>query len=193
MLIGILLPALSRAREQANRSACAANLRSILQANATYIHDRKRLATWSDTSFIAIWNGTDYVEYGQLIAEGTTDKRLFRCPSSWCGVFDDAAYGLDNVGVAGRTAVTFYAQRGRIDGAPRTTVDMVQMKSLLFDLGGDVSFTVGGTPVTANFRTHPGGVNAAYTDGHVSFITGTFAVDPANTPAVWAALDAATQ
>lgn len=41
LLISILLPSLSRAREQARRSVCAANLRSIAQATNTYANENR--------------------------------------------------------------------------------------------------------------------------------------------------------
>jgi prepilin-type processing-associated H-X9-DG protein/prepilin-type N-terminal cleavage/methylation domain-containing protein len=41
LLVGILLPALGRAREQANATACAANLRQVVTAATMYANDNK--------------------------------------------------------------------------------------------------------------------------------------------------------
>src|SRR5881392_1738822 len=41
VLIGLLLPALTKAREQSNRTACLANLRSLAQGMLLYANDSR--------------------------------------------------------------------------------------------------------------------------------------------------------
>lgn len=79
LLISILLPALGRAREQANRTACLANLRSLGQAMYLYCgahHDRlpnsSPANTWDDTL-----GGRALPEMAVTYATAG----VFRCPS----------------------------------------------------------------------------------------------------------------
>ena len=57
LLIAILLPALTKAKAQAMRTACAANLRTIGQALAVYIHDTKYYPGEANNTpvFYAVW------------------------------------------------------------------------------------------------------------------------------------------
>jgi len=47
LLISILLPALSKARDQANRVKCMANVRQLCTANTMYCDDNKGFVAWS--------------------------------------------------------------------------------------------------------------------------------------------------
>ena len=59
VLIAILLPSLGKAREQANIAKCAANMRSIAQANLVYINDNGgRMIIGEVASGKALQNGT---------------------------------------------------------------------------------------------------------------------------------------
>ena len=60
VLIGILLPVLSRAREQANRTKCLANLRTIGQAVFDYANtNRDRLPNGNGPQ---VWDDADAAE-----------------------------------------------------------------------------------------------------------------------------------
>ncbi len=195
VLISLLLPALSIAKEQANRVKCAANLRGILQANTTYIGDRQHLLTCYVPSSLTIWEPAGYHEYGQLIEQGLCAKEQFRCPSSEAPTLPESTYGVEFVGVAGRTAITLYAQRGQQELTPKNPGEMRTMKALLYDMQSDAvvydaatHLPIGVTP----FVTHRGGVNVAYTDGHVSFVNGNFSYTGDMLP-VWQRFDNSAQ
>src|SRR5687768_11858103 len=79
ILISILLPTLSRARESANRSACLSNLRSVGQMFLIYAHDNKRqipLGTRSNVYMESYWIRRDgdssirWVTWGPLYRAG---------------------------------------------------------------------------------------------------------------------------
>src|SRR5262245_43214704 len=57
LLVGILLPALNKAREAANRARCAANMRSAVQALHVYLSESKGWLPGPSTSG-AGWNRT---------------------------------------------------------------------------------------------------------------------------------------
>lgn len=91
VLIGILLPVLGRARETANRTACAANMRAAGQAILLYINANKGALPFpggvTATPSDAIW--WQNVRIADIGKEGVgpymklspTDLRLFRCPT----------------------------------------------------------------------------------------------------------------
>ena len=87
LLISILLPALSKAREQANRVACLSNMRQIGIAFLGYLHDNKDrfprpAVAVTDEDWI-------YWQPGRKLADsriapyagGSFLPKLFRCPS----------------------------------------------------------------------------------------------------------------
>ena len=79
LLIALLLPALSRAREQANRTGCLANLRSLGQAMHLYANAyRDRLPNSNlTTTWDPVTGGAALVEF----ARDYTAAGVFRCPS----------------------------------------------------------------------------------------------------------------
>jgi prepilin-type N-terminal cleavage/methylation domain-containing protein/prepilin-type processing-associated H-X9-DG protein len=80
VLIGILLPVLSRAREQANRTKCLANLRTIGQAVFDYANaNRDRLPNGNGPQ---VWLDPEAANWVMKnFAEDLGDGRVFHCPS----------------------------------------------------------------------------------------------------------------
>src|SRR3954453_13358891 len=76
LLIGILLPALQKAREQANSTACLANLRTIGQSCLTYTTDYKgvvvpaQFIAQSAPSGPAAFFATPYETWATILIEG---------------------------------------------------------------------------------------------------------------------------
>ena len=87
LLIAMLLPALSKARESANRVRCCSNLRSVGQFIYLFAHDHKgRVPEGQDTpstgfgSYIPTWMYTK--DYFVLVDNYGANQKLFICPSS---------------------------------------------------------------------------------------------------------------
>ena len=90
VLVGILMPALTRAREAANRTNCLSNLRSMMQAAHLYALNSKddlSIGCSSDQyrGAFYIWNGQVYQSFGltvyyminnRTVAPGATDPQL---------------------------------------------------------------------------------------------------------------------
>ena len=88
VLIGILLPALSRAQESARRTQCLSNLRQVHQAFALYAlvnRDQVPIGYRRTKQFNSmVWSNTSgaYVLFGLLYPFGGMDSpRVFFCPS----------------------------------------------------------------------------------------------------------------
>ena len=85
ILAGMLLPALSRAREQARRTVCISNLKQIGLATHMYAMDHDgNLPTTTEPNHYANWiiynNGP--IGNGILIKKGYINAELVGCPSS---------------------------------------------------------------------------------------------------------------
>ena len=134
VLIGILLPVLSKAREHANRTACLSNLHQIGVALVLYANaNQGRLP-----------NGNDSDYYGpddqQLVLVGFNAEYMrntpavFRCPSSRLAPpqsIDSSDIGEEN---SARMSYDFYSLYWNSDFGPRLT--RVNMAPLAWDLNG---------------------------------------------------------
>src|SRR4051812_27246766 len=96
VLIGILLPALSRAREAAKRTQCLSNLRQVgtyLQIYANQFNGAVPLGRWdwkAEMNYV-VHNGVDYINFGLLIPPGIiktepgdgagNEAAIFFCPT----------------------------------------------------------------------------------------------------------------
>ena len=83
LLIAILMPALGRAREQAQRAACQSNMRQLVTAWITYAGDNKGRLVPSATNasgWVNSGNTQAAVESGLLYKYLNTSK-AYRCPS----------------------------------------------------------------------------------------------------------------
>ena len=92
ILIGVLLPSLQKAREQANRTACLSNMRSIGQMMLLYAHDNQRqisLGTQSNRYQESYWislnlgDGRRFCSWGPYHrASLMKSPGVMYCPSS---------------------------------------------------------------------------------------------------------------
>lgn len=90
LLIALLLPALSKAREESRATACASNLRQIGLGHAMYQGD-------NDDWTLALSSGTFYYWYEVLRKDYVKSDDVFLCPSDIHGRFNDESvtYGLN--------------------------------------------------------------------------------------------------
>jgi len=169
ILAGVLLPALGKAREKGRRAVCMSNLHQIGLATQIYAGDYDGRLPNNDAvdSTIALWNGTQYWQYGKLFeGEYTKDGKVFYCPSAGQYKVDSPTYGAQNLGVSGQSASSSYYQRGSNQGAP--TKIGSEIKALIADYETKNPMNTG-----SKVRwCHKEGVNVAYSDSHVKFIPG---------------------
>jgi len=95
LLIGILLPSLSRAREQARRAVCASNVRNIAQAIHVYAGDADGQLPHPGNTDGQVWSRVGYQRSSAtstggsntrglwlLVREGLATPEVFLCPST---------------------------------------------------------------------------------------------------------------
>ena len=150
ILAAMLLPALSRAREQARRAVCMSNGKQVGLGCAMYTMDYNEQYPNTGTS------PATTADLGVLVDNGTySSGAVLFCPSS------SDTKDTDNVLVAANVSYAF-----AFDLTTSTAVDtavIVDMHSDARD-GTDWSTTLVGT---ASHGTE--GVNALYVDGHVDW------------------------
>jgi len=184
ILAAMLLPALARAREQARRSVCIANLKQIGLALKMYAQDYKEYYPAS-TMFSSV--GTDEPSAGYamclLINQYVSTQKTFICPSdlghktssasnaagTYAASLIDTTGGTDNVGMS-------YAYAQYCDETVDVDTVVVVDKSVASTTGWGQIWsstltqygTTGGRDGTINHKTD--GVNACMVDGHVKWV-----------------------
>jgi prepilin-type N-terminal cleavage/methylation domain-containing protein/prepilin-type processing-associated H-X9-DG protein len=97
ILIGILLPTLSRARESANRAACLSNLRQIAQMFHIYANNNKgqialgvRSNVYQDNYTVRYTAAGEYFSWGPYFKAGFLKQpQYLYCPSSGADIFHE--------------------------------------------------------------------------------------------------------
>lgn len=166
LLIAILLPVMSKAREQSRRTKCLANLRSIGQALFVYANNhRDRLPNgnppnvWSDAS-AADWVMVNF-------AEDLKNAAVFRCPSDKDEEEPDVIESaIQNRPRSARISYEFYS----LFFAPEYGPKLARFKGrapLAWDLdGGPRDPRLAGT---GDENHGPKGGNVLFSDGHAEW------------------------
>ncbi len=167
ILAGILLPALSRARESGRRTQCASNLRQIGFGLIMYSKENNETFPTGGASAMADLN--------LLYPDYVSERKVFRCPSDSSFVTpatnagitagtafdkDESSYGYDNThGPTDDSGVTIAGDRPTNAAAATTPT------------AGANSPNHGGTiGNVATGDTAGNGQNMVYVDGHVEWV-----------------------
>ena len=161
-LIGILLPVLGRAREQAKRTNCLSNLRQLGAAMIMYAgrhHDR--LPNGNPPGSANDYDGTNLVLVN-LCAMDLKNAAVFHCPSDDDPVpqrIDTADYSLPN---SARVSYEFYSVHWLGERGPLLT-RLRGQAPLAWDIDG-------GANRRERDQNHgTGGGNVVYADGHAGW------------------------
>lgn len=171
MLIGLLLPSLTRAREQARDTQCLNRLRSLFIAHTTYLHDYKRFPPLNNDEDDGAWqynyliyDGRDFDEnFGPLINDGSNldEIRVLYCP-----VQKDPSHSLGTVMNPWPVIPTLDTRAGygrRYHFSGKSLSDLKHTRAFAADL----------IHLPEVIKTaHKTGVNAVYTDGHAQWVRG---------------------
>lgn len=158
ILAGILLPALTRARESARRTQCASNLKQIGLALNMYANDNNEAFPTGGAAGTTASASDDADEerqsLGKLFDGYITDRKVFRCPS-------DSAVSEASVLTLTTANTTFTASTcsfGYDDN--HTPAD---------DPGVVIAADAKGTGTTLSDNHNQKGQNVLYIDGHVEW------------------------
>ena len=184
ILIAILMPALTKAREQANRTKCASNMRQIMLACVMYSNDNKQgyyMWRYRDDSFEALY--PQYLkEYGVTICPNTdnvvrNDNDLR--DNARGGPRDDAgghSYELRNYiwrDIVFPDGVSFQGEPSSFDGQPlKAPKRFKDLSRVCYIMDADDPSS---DPRDQNNWPNPGdnhgekGFNVAYMDCHVEW------------------------
>jgi len=161
VLIGILLPVLSRAREQAKRTVCMSNLRTLGQAMVMYANAQKGWLPNSNppqtvndsigTNFVLVTLNRDYVR----------SPGVFHCPSDRDDAPKDITTAEYNFPNSARTSYDFFSIYWMPESGPK--LPRMKQAPLAWDING-------GDPKPNPDQNHgTKGGNVVFADGHAEW------------------------
>jgi prepilin-type N-terminal cleavage/methylation domain-containing protein/prepilin-type processing-associated H-X9-DG protein len=191
ILASLLLPVLSRAKEQGRRAVCASNLHQTFVAIQVYAHDdgRDRLPTFGGMPTYSLW-GLPPLMVTNLLADGMS-KGVFYCPSAskdnmealwgWVNGYGYHAVGYCWITYHGFTPNPFFERelQLKLSQVTGTNTSSLADTELVVDNttsgGNPPDFThLQGGPGLIHVTSHlygvqPTGGNMLFLDGHVSW------------------------
>jgi prepilin-type N-terminal cleavage/methylation domain-containing protein len=161
VLAAILMPALNRAREMANRTKCLSNLHQIGLAITMYSDDyRGRLPNSNPPLTVADYDATNYVLV-QLNAIWIKDPAVFHCPSDPDPVPIAILTADQSLPNSARVSYDFYSVFWIPEKGPK--ISRIKDAPLAWDLDG------GSKKVEPDQNHGVGGGNVVFTDCHAEW------------------------
>ncbi len=187
ILAGMLLPVLSKARDKANTTSCASNLKQLGLAFILYANDNDDyMVPLADFSNLNAWCGTrsnasdSFSPEGGLMSYLTGSKRIKQCPALQNVGYDDSPYGNNlgcgGYGYNGNELSVWWKSFNRITQVRRPAQTLAFADSAQFKNTGEIVevysisspyMDYGDSSPDMHFR-HAGKTNAARVDGHVT-------------------------
>ena len=160
LLIGMLMPALSAARERASRTKCLANLRTLGQAMVMYANESRgwlpnqnARSTPNDaagTNAVLVALNRDYVRA----------PAVFHCPSDGDPIPADIVTADYTLADSARVSYDFYSVWWMPEHGPKVT--KIKDAPIAWDLDG-------GRPLIRRQNHGRGGGNVVFNDGHAEW------------------------
>lgn len=135
ILAALLLPALSKAKQRAQTTQCASQLRQCYVANSLYLQDDNGRLYWGDPRSSQV--SLDGMEW--FVWAGRTNQNVY---TGQANLFNRVNRPLNHYGLT-TPVVTCPLDHGRNDTQPYRLVDWVG-NSYMFNFGGLPPFTTGG-------------------------------------------------
>lgn len=177
VLVGMLLPSLTKAREAARRVACASNMRQIGLAWTGYATRHSGQLVGSSTTHTWDWVSTDDVPNGITggrLFEELRNPAVYKCPSDEVFAWSYAMSGMLNgeAGYQGNPTLTKISQIRR----PAEALVLVEEADfrwgynrgswIITDVENPQAYETGGDWIALFHRK---GVNVGFADGHVEY------------------------
>ncbi len=168
VLTGLLLPAMSGAREEARRTVCRANLHQIGVAVLMYAERHNGIAPFEGNMGNTVWDGRRRVSVGRAFPYLGENPDAFFCPSQQAFRPNDPTSGRQNFDVPGRACRGNYVLRGALqfglaaNGAVQ--IDKHERRICVTDLEAP--------EVDAMRTAHRDGLNALRLSGSVHWFDG---------------------
>jgi prepilin-type N-terminal cleavage/methylation domain-containing protein/prepilin-type processing-associated H-X9-DG protein len=160
LLIGMLMPALSAARERANRTKCLANLRTLGQAMVMYANQSKNwLPNANPKGTTNDYDGTTAVLVA-LNQDFVRAPAVFHCPSDDDPVPGDIATADYVKPDSARVSYDFYSVWWMPEHGPKVT--RIKEAPIAWDLDG-------GRPLIRRQNHGRTGGNVVFNDGHAEW------------------------
>jgi prepilin-type N-terminal cleavage/methylation domain-containing protein/prepilin-type processing-associated H-X9-DG protein len=160
LLISILLPALNKARAQAQRTACLSNLRQLGVGMRMYANDHAdRLPNANPANTVNDWTATNRVLVA-LYERYVKGAKAFHCPSDEDAVpttIATADYVQPN---SARVSYDYFSPYWRPEYGPKIT--KIPEAPLAWDLSG--------ANTTVKNKNHDQGGNVVFADGHAAWL-----------------------
>jgi prepilin-type N-terminal cleavage/methylation domain-containing protein/prepilin-type processing-associated H-X9-DG protein len=162
LLIGILVPTLSKARERSQKTVCLANLHTLGQCMIMYSDDyHGRLPNTNPPSTVSDWGSTNYVLV-ELNRQYVKSPKVFHCPSSSDPLQNTITNGDYYQPDSARLNYDFYS----IFWVPENGPKLVRIREA--PLAWDLNVAPDG--LKADHQNHgPKGGNVVYGDGHADW------------------------
>jgi prepilin-type N-terminal cleavage/methylation domain-containing protein/prepilin-type processing-associated H-X9-DG protein len=162
ILVGILLPVMSRAIERSRRTACSANLHTLGQSMHIYANEQRG---WLPNGNLS-WPGDDGAVLVRFCNSYVRHAAVFRCPSDVdppARVIDTGTYSLPT---SARLSYDFYS----VWWLPKSGPLLHRLKGegpLAWDLQGGAANPSSGDGIMQNHGR--GGGNVLFADGHAEW------------------------
>lgn len=172
ILVGIIVPSLSKARENARRSICLSNLKQIGVAATMYADDHGgAFPNASDATSDGnpnIKTGSQPDKWGRLVPSYLNELQVFFCPSRKPGSRYSMVHseGIGGFGTGATICASSYAHRGGLASSPLRIRDVDRPDNYAY--GMDVFNTIGGTVYGAPACHRGSYYNVLYLSGRVS-------------------------